>query len=359
MSNTRRHTCWHSSFVVLLCVTLCVTFLLVPAPAFAQQDDEPIYDQLAEMFKRDYLSIGVLLQAVADFQIDRTFPGNNGFNISNFRLSLSGELDQRFGYFLQTNFAGTPSILDARMYYRFTPQVAVDVGQFKAPFSYEFLTSAASIDFVNRSQVVTALAPGRQIGIQLRTNNSARTVGFNIGAFNGNGTRPNGNDSNNLLYAARLYGSRAVASSDGTETKIDLGVNVAFSDDELSSFGSGFATGFAGDRAILGADARLTLDRYLISGEVIYASLDPDVGLDRDAWGAHATAGYMFTDKVQGLIRWDGFDPDDGVGRRDWIILGLNAWPTTVTEFQINYIIDTDNAEPDHHQLLVNFQFGF
>lgn len=329
----------------------------VSTPGHAQQ--EPLYDELSRMFKRDYLSLGVLLQTVADFQIDRTFPGSNGFNISNFRLALYGELDQRFGYFLQTNFASSPAILDARMYYRFSPQFAVDAGQFKAPFSYEFLTSAASIDFVNRSQVVTALAPGRQIGIQLRTANAAQTVGFNLGAFNGNGTRPNGNDSDNLLYAARLYGHRAAERSDGTQTVLDVGVNAAFSNDELSTFGSGFVTGFAGDRAILGADARVRHGRYLLSGEIIYAALDPDVGAERDPWGLHATVGYMFTDKIQGLVRWDGFEPDNGAGRSDWIILGFNAWPTVVTEFQVNYIVDTDNAAPDHHQLLINFQFGF
>ncbi len=339
-------------------LALCL-LVTAAAPAAAQQEDEPIYQQLADMFKRDYLSLGVLLQTVADLQVDRTFPGSNGFSIANFRLSLAGELDRRFGYFLQTNFAATPAILDAKMYYRFSPQVAVDVGQFKAPFSYEFLTSAASIDFVNRSQVVTALAPGRQIGIQVRTSNAARTIGFNVGAFNGNGTRPNGNDSDNLLYAARLYGSRLVENDDGARTKIDLGVNAAFSDDQASTFGSGFVTGFAGNRAILGADARVIHGRYLVSGELIYASLEPDVGLARDPWGLHATGGYMFTDKIQGLVRWDGFQPDDGGGRQDWIIFGLNIWPTTVTEFQINYIVDTDNAAPDNHQLLLNFQFGF
>jgi len=45
--------------------------------------------------------------------------------------------------------------------------------------------------------------------------------------------------------------------------------------------------------------------------------------------------------------------------RRDWMVLGLNVWPTSVTEFQVNYIVDTRDTAFDHHQLLVNFQFGF
>ena len=39
-------------------------------------------------------------------------------------------------------------------------------------------------------------------------------------------------------------------------------------------------------------------------------------------------------------------------------MLGFNAWPATVTEFQINYLVDARDAAVDHHQMLVNFQFG-
>ena len=41
------------------------------------------------------------------------------------------------------------------------------------------------------------------------------------------------------------------------------------------------------------------------------------------------------------------------------IVLGFNAWPTSVTEFQVDYSVDVRDAAVDHHQILVNFQFGF
>ena len=77
---------------------------------------------------------------------------------------LSGELDNGFGYLFQTNFTDWPAILNAQIKYRFSGTVAMSAGQFKAPFSYEFLTYGGSIDFVNRATMVTALAPGRQVG---------------------------------------------------------------------------------------------------------------------------------------------------------------------------------------------------
>ena len=343
---------------LLLATAVAIALVAWPSTMAAQGPDEPIFDRLTETFKKDYLSLGVLLQAVADFQVERTLPTENGFSIANFRLLLQGELDGGFGYFLQASFAGTPAILDARMSYRASPMLAFDVGQFKAPFSREFLTSAASIDFVNRSQGVTALAPGRQIGLQARFNDRRRTVAVSGGIFNGNGTTPNGNDNENLMYAGRVAVTPRLGPA-GTGRALEVGVNVAHSDDQSSTFGGGFVTGFVGTRTHVGGDARLTLDRWLLSGELVYAELRPTLGIDRSPWGFHTTVGYMLSPKTQVLARFDGFDADAGPDRSDLLVLGFNAWPTAVTEFQVNYLIDTRDTAVDHHQLLVNFQFGF
>ncbi len=342
----------------VLVAAVCVMTLGSPKLLEAQQSDEPAFQRLLAHVQRDYLRLGLLLQTVADVQIDRTATGGNGFNISNFRVALSGELDAGFGYFLQTNFAAAPAILDASMYYDVSRALRLRVGQFKAPFSREFLTSAASIDFVNRAQGVTALAPGRQLGMSVTAANTSGTAGVSAGLFNGNGTAPNGNDGNELLYAARVFGTLRPVNAGSDDTTIDVGVNVAYSRDGSARL-PGIATVFAGKRTLVGLDAGTRIGRTSLSGEVILASLNPDVGETRNPWGLHLTAGYMMTGKTQALIRFDGLDADAIAGRSDLIIFGFNAWPTTVTEFQVNYVIDTGDAAFDHHQLLVNFQFGF
>jgi hypothetical protein len=83
-------------------------------------------------------------------------------------ILLSGSLDGDFDYFLQTNFAASPSILDARVGWTASEQFGVWAGRFKTPVSAELLTFAGSLDFVNRSRMVEALAPGRQMGVQFR-----------------------------------------------------------------------------------------------------------------------------------------------------------------------------------------------
>lgn len=245
-------------------------------PATAQED-EPEFARLIAQFQRPYLSISTLLQSVADFQLDRSFPGNNGFTIANFRLKLSGELDKGIGYVLQTNFANTPAVLDAYLTYRASSSVLLLAGQSKAPFSAEYLTPASSIDFVNRSQVVTALAPGRQIGAQVQIARADGSLGVRLGVSNGNGTGPNGNDSADLLYAARVFFSPDLGEAD---RRVTVGGNIAHSEDQLAAFGSGFRTAFTGSRTLVGADVRATVERNLLAGEVIVAALDPTAGAE-------------------------------------------------------------------------------
>ncbi len=341
------------------CLLSAVTLTLGVSGALeAQRDEEPTYRQLIQMVQRDYLRLGVLLQTVADLQIERSMAGGNGFNISNFRVALSGELDAGFGYFLQTNFAASPAILDANMFYDVSPSVRLTAGQFKAPFSREFLTSASSIDFVNRAQAVTALAPGRELGMSVTATSASKALGATAGIFNGNRTVPNGNDGNHLLYVGRVFGTLQPVGASSADTKVDIGVHVAYSRDESATL-PGIVTGFSGARTLVGVDAATRIGPTSISGEVLVASLDPAVGATRNPWGFHATAGYMLTEKTQALIRFDGLDPDAPAGRTDLVILGFNAWPTAVTEFQINYLFDPDDAAFDRHQILANFQFGF
>ena len=142
---------------------------LAGAPAlWSQQSQAPDDQNMVRAVKKDYCSLGFLVQSVADFQPERTLVGSNGFSIANVRILVSGRLQGSFGYLIQTSMIKSPALLDAKVYYEFSPAFAMDFGQFKAPFSAEYLIYAGNIDFVNRSQVVSALAPGRQIGLQGR-----------------------------------------------------------------------------------------------------------------------------------------------------------------------------------------------
>ena len=88
--------------------------LFIPESVPAQSQDEPLIEKLRATFQKEYFSMGLLLQTVADFQTERSLPGYNGFSIANFRLKIYGELDKNFGYFVQANFINLPGLLDAK-----------------------------------------------------------------------------------------------------------------------------------------------------------------------------------------------------------------------------------------------------
>lgn len=303
--------------------------------------DEKLYDEFKSNFKKKYLSVGLLFQGITDFQADRVLQGKNGFAVANMRLKLSGEFDFGFGYAVQTNFVKSPSLLDGFMYHKFNKLLKVQIGQFKAPFSAEELISSSKIDFVNRAQV-NLLALKRQIGLMVALNTDNKLINFNAGIFNGNGTNTS-NDNNNFLYAARLL----VKPSIGSEDKLEIAGNGAYSIDSNDKIN--------GKRTVFGADFRLEKSNFLLSSEFIYQKIEN--GLVYKSSGYHITAGYKLSDKIQVLGRWDSFTPDlDLQSESELIIAGLNIWPTSVTEFQINYIINTDDSDFEHHRILINSQ---
>ncbi len=91
------------------------------------------------------------------------------------------------------------------MNYKVSNELKVDAELFKAPFSKNFLTGSESIDFVNRSQVVSILAPNRQIGVKLSGSFSGKTISYQAGVFNGNRYANNNNDNNDFMYLSEGY----------------------------------------------------------------------------------------------------------------------------------------------------------
>ncbi|RMI06632.1 MAG: hypothetical protein D6681_08425, partial [Calditrichaeota bacterium] len=331
------------------------------------------WEKLNRDFKKPYFSVGILLQTVGDFQIERNIPGTtNGFTISNLRLNVGGELDHHFGYFIQANFINQPAILDARMYYRIAPGLVVEAGQFKAPFSREFLTGAASIDFVNRAEAVTALSPGRQIGAQIRGALGNEVFHYAVGVFNGNGIGANGNENNHLMVVGR--GELRLRPNVGKDhAQLSLGASAATSTDrDVRLPGYLFFSYFTGDRTVWEVDARLEWASLLLAGEYLSGHLDgrfesqihPQIiGQVRirntHPFGYYLTAGYKIIPPVQALLRYEYFDSDLYTPLTRRFIAGINIWPTQATEIQINYLINRDDSEFKHHQLLINAQIGF
>ena len=317
--------------------------------------DEPLMQELQRRFQSDPLTLGALLQVVGNYETGDSALVNDGFALANLRVLLYGQLDEGWGYFLQTSFIKAPALLDASLRYRRWKQISFEAGAFKAPFSAEFLTFAGNIDFVNRSQAATLLAPGRQVGIAVR-GEFENGLGYAVAALNGNGLRIT-NDDDRLMAAGRLSYSdtfeggallAAVNAYHSHDTDAPIGVPIT---------GSFIAQGYSGERMGYGADVRMTYRPWLLAAEFIGSRFDPRGSMRVEPNGYNVTAGYKPTEKTQALLRWDSFSGDGAVSDSDLIIFGFNYWPTLPTEIQLNAVVPTQESRD--FQMLVNIQVSF
>jgi hypothetical protein len=94
------------------------------------------------------------------------------------------------------------SLQDA--YIRWThDSLALQIGQFKTPFSREFGTSLAEIETADRATVVDSLAPKRDIGIMASYAVGGRAT-ISAGIFNGEGQNITANSDSSVLGVARV-----------------------------------------------------------------------------------------------------------------------------------------------------------
>lgn len=336
-------------------IVLLALFFLVATSAQAQDQSSSDFEQFKEHFNKEYFSIGGLLQTVGDYQFERT-GGQNGLSVGNARLQVYGEFDQKFGYQLQANFLNSTSLLDANMYYNLTSNFLVKAGLFKAPFSYEYLTGAAAIDFVNRSPVVNQLAPKRQLGLQLQGMMADGRFKYSAGMFNGNGFGPNENDDNQFLYVARLETNSGLGSDLGDG--FVMGLNASYEQSETATSGAGLLSQVDGEQLLLGADTRISYKEMMLAGEFIYSTINADFGAEYNPFGYYVTGGYFVTPKTQLLARWDYFEGDFIGTSSESIIGGINIFPSEFSEVQLNYIYPLEDGA-EFSRILLNLQINF
>ncbi|MCX7974687.1 MAG: OprO/OprP family phosphate-selective porin, partial [Candidatus Aminicenantes bacterium] len=125
--------------------------------------------------------------------------GIDSFSLRRVRLTMNATVLNNLNFRVQLEQTKSPNLVDAYLSYHPKSWVELRAGQFKIPFSYENLKSAAELDLINRSLVVESLCPGRDIGSQ------GRDIGAMVflkasffeaffGLFNGSGINRLDND---------------------------------------------------------------------------------------------------------------------------------------------------------------------
>ena len=132
------------------------------------------------------LQIGLLVQADGRFAAeDDSEAINDTFALRRLRPYLRGRILRRFEFYLNPDFAGgTLVVQDAYLDTIFSPAFRIRAGKGKHPFGMERLHSASNLLFMDRA-LPTALAPNRDLGIQILGDVSGGVFSYLAGVMTG------------------------------------------------------------------------------------------------------------------------------------------------------------------------------
>ncbi len=280
------------------------------------------------------LQLGGLLQTEYQGFEQTNIP--NTFLLHRARLILKGVISDNWSYELSTEFTNSPKIFDAYISYKFADYLKLTAGQFKTPFSQENITSDSQLEFIDRSQVVNALAgrqtdvignqQGRDAGIQasgsfIKTDNHY-LLDYTLGVFNGNGINVASDNNAHKDIAGRL----------GIHPINELTIGLNFYSGQ-GNYGTP-AQNYTRNRT--GFDAR-----YIVGNLSLTAEYDKgtDGAIKKDGWYAQ-TAYFVIPKKLQLAAKYDNYNANKDIANSSTRIYtgGANYFFNNWAKFSINYL---------------------
>lgn len=279
--------------------------------------------------------------------------GTDSFVLRRVRPIVQGTVAKSFDFYINPDFGGGTTVLqDAYLDARFTPRFRVRVGKFKEPFGLERLASGAGLLFVERA-LPTALAPNRDLGLQVHGELAGGVVGYAGGVFNG---VPDGgsvdtdvNDGKDL--AARLFLKPFTRGQGKALKNLGLGFAVTHGnqDGPLPSYKTGglltffsYATGASayGSRTRLSPQASWSYGPVGLLGEWVSSKQDvrrnattPAVRLEHTAWQAAVAIVLTGEDATPGSVKpKQNFEPGKGWGALE-LVARVNAFDVDEAAF--------------------------
>lgn len=280
-------------------------------------------------------------------------PRETGFELFTARVGLSGTVAPGIEYRFQAGAGDDLSgveLLDARLTLPLDRRARLSVGQFKAPFSEEALRDRRAIRLVERSQAVSALAPGRQVGLEVAGAFLDRRLTYRTGLFNGEG-RTSRNPGGGFLWTGRVEYNSVGPAEFYDELVVQVGMSAAAASDGAA--GSGGDGNFVGDRLLLGGDARITYRGFVLEGEYVRGEFRPDSPDPAPAAGGsdevvgegwYAGAGYSLWRALDLMVRWDSYRAP-AAERRDFVVLGTDLWVGMESRLGFHLAFQTDGPE--------------
>ena len=278
------------------------------------------------------------------------------------RFKMSGHLfDKRIKFKTQIDFAkGQVSLKDAFIDLKPDQWAIVRLGQFKTPYSRQFLISSTKQHFVDRAITHKAFAPDRDIGLMLHNDWKKSPLEYAVGIFNGTGE--SGSWSGDVLVdpatgEGELLSAKASNVPDLPNPLVVLRVGGhspgfdGYSESDIGNSDFGFGVGggayFAfdaddDDDGALGGNIDFALKgKGLSTAGAFYLAAVQDGAapsdLRLDEVGGHISVAYAIASTVEPAVRYAVVSAVDGSDTTHEILGGLSVF---FFKHNIKWVVD-------------------
>jgi hypothetical protein len=239
------------------------------------------------------IDIGSRVQVRFTQQEPEQGDSKGSFRVRRAKFAISGTIYEDWKFKTQAVWSGGSTTLeDAYIEYTKNPLATVWLGQGKAWFGRQELTSSGSQQFVDRSITSDRFAAGRDQGLSLVGKTKDKTFEYGVGIYNGNGRNASSNDDDDFLKVARVvwtpfgeYKLEESALDYPSSPKLALGAAVLDNTDGTD------------DVSRFGVEAAFKVQGFNAVAEYYSETLEPLAGPDVDTDGFYVQLGYLFPNK--------------------------------------------------------------
>ena len=288
---------------------------------------------------------------------------SNTLRMRRVRLSVDGTLFKGLTYKIQGDFSRSPMLVDAFVKYKVADAFAIQLGQFKTPFSLESPINPVNLEIFDYGESIQKLVGysdvcgvgglGRDIGLMAtgklfpvegEEGIKYHVVDYALGVFNGNGpTTTDNNNRKDIVGRLEVHpGLKDLTLSGsyyyGKYTK----------DDNVNCSRNRWAAGaqYNNGKLVLRAEYLNGTTGYF--NDIVAPEGNP-IEQYRFSKGYYAVAGYNFMfgkegkplQKLMPVLRYEHFEPGDMnntvYGTSNLYTAGINYWPLPSVNFKLDY----------------------
>lgn len=314
--------------------------------------------------------ISGFVQSLYQANFDENFDlQNNTLRMRRVRMSVEGKLTKTLSYKIQGDFSRSPMMVDAFVKYKPCNEFAIQIGQFKTPFTLESPINPVNLEIFDYGESVQKLVGygdvcgvgglGRDLGIMATGNlfqlegKDFSLVTYSVGVFNGNG--PCTTDNNNrkdvvgkleihpmlkdLTLSASYYNGQYYKDEVDNGTRNRWSAGAQYNDGDLVVRGE-YLSGTTGYQTVANTE------------ELFYSE------------GYYGVVGYNFrfgkdnSQKLMPVLRYEHFSRDLTTST-DYFTAGINYWPVKSLNFKLDYSLIKPEAGNNSHRVVGILSYKF